>query len=189
MSSVMRFDEWQDSNGVPVASGAGGKFSAPGNIIAVKHAIFTGIQDVSIVGGGNAAVTDLSITHTLQNASNKLIMSAYFGAVSNDAGLRGEGGIAVMDGSTLINIGDASGSMTRVTAGGPVAQSGGNIIVGMPSFTTVYEPGDTASHTYTVRVINVNASTQTMKINRNNIDNTAGHPRATSGFMIMEVAG
>jgi hypothetical protein len=38
MASVMRFDQWQDSNGVPVASGVGGVFSAPGNIIQVVRA-------------------------------------------------------------------------------------------------------------------------------------------------------
>jgi hypothetical protein len=39
MSSVMRFDEWQDSNGVPVASGVGGNL-APANGYLFKETVY-----------------------------------------------------------------------------------------------------------------------------------------------------
>jgi L-serine deaminase len=161
--------------------------SAAGGLVAVKHALFTGVQTNSTAGSANFAVDDLSITHTLADASNKLIISAYIGAAGTSQG-PGNVGIAVADTGTLIGIGNAASSRTRVGAGGIVDFAGGNQVVTMPSVTFVYEPGDTASHTYTVRAINIDGSTRTLYINRNEADaDGAGSPRASSGFVIQEV--
>jgi hypothetical protein len=158
-----------------------------GVIIAVKHALFTGTQTNSTASQANFAVTDLSITHTLADAANKLIISAYFGAAANSLG-RANVGIAVADDGTLIGIGDADGSRTRVAAGGVVGPDTFDQVVTMPSVTFVYEPGDTASHTYTVRAINIMNGTETLYINRSELnDNAAYIPRASSGFVIQEV--
>jgi hypothetical protein len=157
------------------------------NLVAVKHALFTGVQTNSTAGQANFAVTNLSITHTLADAANKLIISAYFGAAANSNNF-GTVGIAVADDGTLIAIGDAEGSRTRVGAGGTVDGTGGGNIVTMPSVTFVYEPGDTSSHTYTVRAINIDGSTRTLYINRSTDDsNDAARVRASSALVIQEV--
>jgi hypothetical protein len=160
---------------------------AAGGLVAVKHALFTGTQTNSTATGANFAVDDLSITHTLADAANKLIISAYFGVAAHSREL-GEVGIAVADDGTLIGIGDADGSRTRVGAGGLVSGTASNVVVTMPSVTFVYEPGDTASHTYTVRAININNSTRTLYINRTEDDgNDSRRARASSGLVIQEV--
>ncbi len=160
---------------------------AAGGLVAVKHALFTGTQTNSTAASANFAVTDLSITHTLADASNKLIISAYFGAAGNSNG-DGRVGIAVADDGSLIAIGDAAGSRTRVGAGGIIAASTGTFIVTMPSVTFVYEPGDVLAHTMTVRAINIDSSTRTLFINRAQSDsNNASRPRASSALTIMEV--
>jgi len=160
---------------------------AAGGLVAVKHALFTGTQTNSTAAGANFAVTDLSITHTLADASNKLIISAYLGVAGNAANT-GQVGLAVADDGTLIGIGATAGSRDSVGAGAKVTASGDNFTVTMPSVTFVYEPGDTASHTYTVRAINVRADTRTIYINRNKDDtDSAGNPRGSSGFVIQEV--
>jgi len=160
---------------------------AAGGLVAVKHALFTGTQTNSTAAGANFAVTDLTITHTLADAANKLIISAYFGAAASSVG-RGEVGIAVADDGTLIGIGAAEGSRTRVGAGGIVDDGGNTLVVTMPSVTFVYEPGDTASHTYTVRAVNIRVDTRTLYINRGQGDNNdADNPRASSGFVVQEV--
>jgi hypothetical protein len=160
---------------------------AAGGLVAVKHALFTGVQTNSTASGANFAVTNLSITHTLAAATNKLIISAYLGAAASSL-QNAAVGIAIMDGATLVALGDAEGSRTRVTAGGIVAQTLGSVTVTMPSVTFVYEPGDTASHTYTVRAINISGLTRTLYINRSEADsNEAGSQRTTSGFVIQEV--
>jgi hypothetical protein len=162
----------------------------PSGLVAVKHALFTGTQSASVASGGNVAVTDLSITHTLADASNKLIISAYFGAAANSIG-HGQVGIAVADNGTLIGIGDEDGNRTRVAAGGRVQGTGvanSDLVVTMPSVTFVYEPDDTNEHTYTVRAINIDASTRTLHINRDQRDiDTKDDPRASSGFVVQEV--
>jgi hypothetical protein len=176
----------EDENAVEVFDGS--VYKPVGGLVAVKSALFTGIQDASVTAGNNVAVTDLSITHTMANASNKLIISAYFGAAGNSRGF-GDVGIAVADDGTLIGIGDAAGDRTRVGAGGGVDFGGGNEVVTMPSVTFVYEPGDTASHTYTVRAVNIDAVTRTLYINRNELDSDSpSRPRASSGLVIQEVS-
>lgn len=158
-----------------------------GGLVEVKSAIFTGIQDASVAGGGNVAVTDLSITHEVANPSNKLIISAFFGAAATSIGT-GQVGIAVNDGSGLIAIGNAAGSRSRVTAGGRVESAGGTQTVTMPSVTFVHTPG-AGSKTYTVRAINMNASTRTLFINRSELDTDAvAFSRAVSSLVIQEVA-
>jgi hypothetical protein len=160
---------------------------APAGLVAVKSALFTGVQTASVTAGNNVAVTNLSITHTLAAATNKLIISAYFGAAANNNGF-GNIGIAVADDGTLINIGDADGVRTRVGAGGIVDGAGSNQVVSMPSVTFVYEPGDTNAHTYTVRAINIRGTTQTLTINRVDSDSDdESRPRASSGLVIQEV--
>jgi hypothetical protein len=163
---------------------------AAGGLVAVKSALFTGTQTASVAATGNVAVTNLSITHTLASATNRLIISAYFGAAA-DSGTVKAVSIAVADDGTLIGIGDADGSRTRVGAGGPVQGTGvanSNLVVSMPSVTFVYEPGDTNAHTYTVRAINVDLNTRTLFINRTEADGNSGdRPRASSSLVIQEV--
>jgi hypothetical protein len=161
--------------------------TATGGLVAVKSALFTGTQSASVTASSNVAVTNLSITHTLADATNKLIISAYFGASASSFGF-GQVGIGVADDGTLIARGDAAGSRTRVVAGGRVTANSSNVAVVMPSVTFVYEPGDTSAHTYTVRAINIEVSTRTLFINRAESDiDDAGRPRASSGFVIQEV--
>ena len=158
-----------------------------GKLVAVKHALFTGTQTNSTATGANFAVTDLSITHTLADASNKLIISAYLG-VAGSTFQRGNVGIAVADGGTLIAVGTSPGNRTPVGAGGSTSATANAANVTMPSVYFVYEPGDTASHTYTVEAINPIVSTQTIYINRSEIDsNTGDFSRGSSGFVIQEV--
>ena len=160
--------------------------ASAGGLVAVKHALFTGTQTNSTAAGADFAVTDLSITHTLADAANKLIISAYIGAAGNTF-QRAEVGLRVADGSTLIGVGDAAGSRTRVGAGGLASQTNLNSVT-MPAVTFVYEPGDTNAHTYTVRAANIDTSTQTVYINRSEGDDSASfRVRASSGLVIQEV--
>ena len=160
-----------------------------GGLVAVKHVLKTDTQvSSSIATGANVAVTGLSITHTLADASNKLIISAYFGAAAS-SGQQTQIGIGVADDGTLVGVGDAAGSRTSVGSGGIIPSSAANYVVSMPAVTFVYEPGDTNSHTYTVRGINISGSTRTLYINRSEDDgDLAASSRASSALVIQEVA-
>jgi hypothetical protein len=181
--------DWPDlSEDVADAVAAG--LSAAGGLVAVKSALFTGTQTNSTTAGANFAVTDLTITHAVAEAGNKLIISAYLGAAGS-SNSRGNVGIAVMDGSTLIAVGAADGFRTPVGAGGSVQGTGvsnSDLVVTMPSVTFVYEPADDTSRTYTVRAISIAVDTATIYINRSQNDgNAASGPRGTSALVIQEV--
>jgi len=176
-------------NGFVIDVASGSRLTQPGMIVDVKSVLKTDTFSASLAAQANIAVTGLSITHTLKNASNKLFISAYFGAAASSA-QGGNTGLAVADDGTLIGIGNADGSRTRVGSGGITTTGTANAIVAMPSVTFVYEPGDTASHTYTVRAINMRASTETVYINRTERnDDDAFSTRASSALVIQEVAG
>jgi hypothetical protein len=158
-----------------------------GGLVAVRHVIKTNTETQSLTAGANFAVDGLSITHTMADASNRLIISAYFGAAANSQGF-GQVGIAVADDGTLVGVGDAVGNRARVGAGGPTTPTVGENVVTSPAVTFLYEPGDTAEHVYTVRAINIRNDTRTVFINRSEVDtNDERFVRATSGFVIQEV--
>ena len=170
---------------IDVASGS--RLTQPGMIVAVKDALFTGTQSASVTAGSNVAVTDLSITHEVADASNKLIISAFLGVAANSTGY-GNVGLAIHDGTGLIAIGDAADTRTQVSAGGNVAGTLTDQIVTMPSITFVHTPG-AGSKTYTVRAINLRADTRTVYINRSQSDtDNAGRTRGVSSIVIQEVA-
>jgi len=160
--------------------------ASAGGLVAVKHALFTGTQTNSTAASANFAVTDLSITHTLADAANKLIISAFIGVAGSGA-QRGQVGIAIDDGSGLIAIGDTAGSRVRVSAGGRVSANVTAQVVTMPSITIVHAPG-AGEKTYTVRAINIMTNTQTIYINRpeENADD-ATNSRGVSSLVIQEV--
>ena len=159
-----------------------------GGLVAMKHALFTGIQSASLTAGANVAVTNLSITHTLANASNKLIISAYFGSAGNSTG-SGQTGLGVADNGTLIGVGTSVGSRAAVGSGGSTDAGVGTNVLALPAVTFVYEPGDTSAHTYTVRAINIRGETRTVYINRGEDDSdNLARARSASALVIQEVA-
>lgn len=187
MSTVKTVNLQHPSSGSPnLVLNADGSVTGGGVIVAVKHALFTGTQSNSTAAGANFAVTDLSITHEVADASNKLIISAFLGSASENGGLS-RVGLGVDDGSGLIAVGDSPSSRTAVTAGGLVASPGSGTDVVNLSVTFVHTPGS-GSKTYTVRAICVATTTQTIYINRNITDtDDASRVRGVSGLVIQEV--
>ena len=160
--------------------------SDPG-LVEVKSAIFQDTQSASVAASSNVAVTDLSITHAVADASNKLIISAFIGAMGGSDG-RGRVGIAVHDGTGLIVIGNAASSRTRVTAGGLSVVASSTEQVVSRAVTFVHTPG-AGSKTYTVRAVNITDGTQTLYINRSEADADNGNnTRAVSSIVIQEVS-
>jgi len=160
-----------------------------GSILQVVSVLKTDTFSASVAVAASIDVTGLSITHQVSNPSNKLLITAYFGAASTSQ-QAGSLGIAVANDGTLIGVGDTAGSRVSVGAGGQIAVSSSTAVVSMPSISLLYEPGDTSSHTYTVRILNVSPSTRTMYVNRSEQDgDTTGRSRAASALTLMEVAG
>lgn len=178
-----------DDDTVEVFDGSAFVPISAGGLVEVKSAIFTGTQSASVTASSNVAVTDLSITHEVADASNKLIITAFLGAAGTTE-QDGRVGLAVHDGTSLIGVGTTAGSRTSVGAGGRTGTgaTGANQLVTMPSVCFVHTPG-AGSKTYTVRAINITDGTRTLFINRAEDDSdSAFNPRAVSSLVIQEVS-
>ncbi|MFY9325624.1 MAG: hypothetical protein WAO29_04125 [Candidatus Nanopelagicales bacterium] len=169
-----------------VANAVAAGLTAAGGLVEVKSAIFTGTQTNSTAASANFAVTDLSITHEVADASNKLVILAMLGVVGNSAG-RGQTGLAVHDGTSLIAVGAVASNRTSLTAGGTPSDGIATYIGASRSATFVHTPG-AGSKTYTVRAVNFSQFTNTVYVNRNEVDTDNGDsPRGASSLVIMEV--
>ena len=158
-----------------------------GGLVAVTSALKTDTFSASVTAGNNTAITDLSITHTMANASNKLLLIAFVGMAAN-SGTYNETAIGIADGGTLIGVGATAGSRTEVGAGGIDATNPANYISQPLACHVLYAPGDTSSHTYTLNAINVKTSTATVYINRNVADtDSVGTARSASVLTLLEV--
>ena len=158
---------------------------AAGGLVAVKHALFTGTQTNSTAAGANFAITDLTITHEVADAANKLIVSGFVGVLDGEE--QGFAGIAMAVDGSVVNVGDtASGKISTSTGGSLLGTGLGGAVLALPhSFTYVYTPG-AGSKTYTLRAFNTNSSTETVYINRGKVDD-ARTGRGVSGLVIQEV--
>jgi hypothetical protein len=165
----------------------GSAYKAVGGLVDVKSVLKTDTFSASVTAGNNVAVTDLSITHEVADASNKLIITAFFGQAASSLNF-GEVGIAVHDGTSLIGIGTSPGNRTAVSAGGKGYGASDTVASRNLSTTFVYTPG-AGSKTYTVRAINVDSSTRTIYVNRA-VDDTdnALRARGISALIIQEVS-
>ena len=162
---------------------------AAGKLVAVKSAIFTGVQSQSLSNGGNTAITNLSITHSLSDSSNRLIIS-FFGLLGPQQE-RDSIGAAVFNGSNFLAIGDADADQTRVTNGGGRISTSTNDHPGaVPvSFSFVHSPQTTSAVTYVAHVFNVAGGNRTVFVNRSTteIPGSSSAPRGVSSLVIQEV--
>ena len=174
-----------DTNTVEIYNGT--NWVGAGGVSSVQTAFKSDTFSASVAAGAGTAVTGLSVTHAMSDSSNRLLISAYVGAAASGA-QSGQVGMAVADGTAYIGVGDADGSRTQVMAGIRPSQ-GTNALVGVTlAGQFVYEPGDTANHTYTLHVRNLDTATRTLHVNKaqNDSDDEA-RPRASSALVIQEV--
>lgn len=183
MASVMRFDEWQDSNGNAVASGVGG-FSAPGSILQVVSTTKTNVYSVSLSGGAIDAVDvpGLTATITPSSSSSKILVTVNV-VLGGDT--RARTGFVMRRDSTDIAIGD-TGLTSRITSGLAVGPNTTDPAHGPQSAQFLDSPATTSAITYAIRLRNGSSSTNTLRLNQNTTDVTA---TTVSTITLMEVAG
>jgi hypothetical protein len=163
--------------------------AAPGKILQVVSVNKTDIFSAAVASGASTEVTNLTITHSLQNASNKLMIFANLGVVASSVNSRMPG-MAIADNGSLLNIGDAGGSRTRIASGGTFSSNNETVRVSSLMTQLLYSPGDTASHVYSVRVLNSATATETIFVNRTSGDGDSSiSVRGSSILTVMEVAG
>jgi hypothetical protein len=186
VSSVLRFDEWQDSNGVPVASGAGGKFVAPGKILQVVQTFKNDVFSASVATGVVVDITGLSVSITPTSTSSKIMVFVDVSIGQNSSGDNGNAILLTRNG-TKVGFGVEEGSRTGVLAG-TRAQATEDIATASGSF--LDSPSSTSSLTYQVRIMHNRFDTQTVFVNRSRVDDNLDRRfRSGSSITLMEVAG
>lgn len=148
--------------------------ASAGAVLAVKQAFKS--STFTTTSTSLTDITGLSVTYTPTSASNKILLIAHIFGM----GTIGSSGIgfAFSRGGTAIGIGDASGSLSRVTGATQAADSNNAVISAMMYLDS---PATTSSTTWSVQC-RVDAATA--YVNRTATD---GYWRGTSSLTIMEV--
>jgi hypothetical protein len=175
-----------------LSSGLASKLdAAAGQVINFWTVTKTDTFTATVAPGSSTPVTGLSIPGVaLSSASNKLLIMAFFGTAAS-SGQRNQIGLAVSDGSSLLSIGTSPSNRTAVTAGGFTLSSAAstNSNTTKMHISIVHAPGDTSSYTYSAHAINIDTSTRTLYVNRNESDaDNASIPRGVSALHIMEIS-
>jgi hypothetical protein len=183
MSSVMRFDEWQDSNGVPVLDGT--DLSIPSSALpagSVLQVVSTTKSDTFTTSSASFSdVTGLSVTITPTSTSSKIFVSA-----TVNVGHPSASAVSwrLTRGGSAIAVGDAAGSRTSVSS----ESYDGPDYASFTGASTLDSPNTVSATTYTVQLRANSASA--VYVNRSSNDsNSAFASRLASTITVMEVAG
>lgn len=159
-----------------------------GGLVAVKQAVQTSPVTITVAASGSTDISGLSITHSLSDENNKILLIGNIGQFA-PAAVYQANLLGFAENGTLIGIAAAAGNRARATSGGRSHFNTIDFPVSEVAMFYLYEPQTTASRTYTIRGISDNASTtRTYHINRNVQDtNVISNPRAISTLTLLEV--
>jgi hypothetical protein len=178
-----------DSNILSLYDGSAWKNSlaTTGGILQVVSTTKTDTFSASVASAASSLVTGLTATITPSSVSSKILVIANV----NGSGSGRNSFFAGLDaGGTLIAIGDAASSRTRVGGGQYVLASSDTDHGATISLNTLHSPATTSPITYGVKVINSSGGTLTLYVNRSLGDtNNSSNFRSASTITLMEVAG
>jgi hypothetical protein len=178
-----------DSNILSLYDGSAWKNSlaTTGGILQVVSTTKTDSFSASVASQASSLVTGLTATITPSSVSSKILVIANV----NGSGSGRNSFFAGLDaGGTLIAIGDAASSRTRVGGGQYVLASSDTDHGATISLNTLHSPATTSPITYGVKVINSSGGTLTLYVNRSLGDtNNSSNFRSASTITLMEVAG
>jgi len=150
-------------------------------LVEVKTVVKTNTQSNSLASAARTGITGLTIAHSVADASHKVLLIAQISGGYDTGRLNA----ALTAGGSELNIGDASGSRTRVSAGN---NTDSTIRQSSVILMALHTPGVTSSVTYGVNIINASAFTETNFVNRGTEDvDGAGRTRAASVLTLLEV--
>lgn len=163
---------------------------SPVKIVAVKSAVFTGTQAVSVNANSEVNITNLSIIHSVAKSTNKLLLIAQVGEFANSVG-GAQGGVGIAVDNVMILRGNSDAGRARVGAGGNPNNTNETWISIPIHLSVLYSPNSTASKTYTVRMKQFQHSTgnsSVLYVNRSQRDYSSVDRRAASSLILLEVA-
>ena len=189
MASILRFDNWQNSDGTSIAtSDASGNLTfagvGAGKILQVVSASKTDTQTASLGTGVWADISDLNISFTCSSASSKvLLVGSIAGGWSPNTNNNFRWRFTA-DG-TAVGVGGAAGSRTPVTS----FIYGSSAAIYTQTVMYEYSPASTSAITYSVEFGHDGTGTYTVYVNRGQVYTDAAiHHTYISTLTVMEVA-
>jgi len=157
---------------------------AAGGLVAVKTVVKTDTQSSSIAAGGHVAISGLTISHAVADASNKVLLTAQ---VNGGRGVANVLCACLTAGGVQLNLGDSAGSRRRVAAVN-MGDSADDSKMSSVFLQALHTPGSTSSVTYGADIMSDSTATQTYLINRATDDaDTGDRARTSSVLTLLEV--
>lgn len=156
-----------------------------GTIVDIKSVVLSAPFTVSMTSQSDTEITGLTITHSAQSATNKILLIANVFCTLDFP----MAGIAVAIDGTMQQLGDNGtiGSRNRNGSSNYTIGVSGNSLF-QNTVTALLSPASTSSKTYSVRAIANRDSTRTLCVNRTSNDTDSNQtPRTASTLMLMEV--
>tara|TARA_B100000900_G_C20395219_1_gene640371 strand:- start:285 stop:809 length:525 start_codon:yes stop_codon:yes gene_type:complete len=173
--SQIKVDSIVPSGGLPSGSNGG--------IVQIKSATKT--DTFSNTSTSFTDITDLSVSITPRNSSNKILVSYNLTCGTEDSTYHF--GIRLVRDSTAIFVGDAAGSREQVS--NFVRNNGSDRHTVYPSGQHLDSPGTTSSVTYKLQIVGYTSgrALHINKVHNDTDDNSIG--RSASSITVMEVSG
>jgi len=186
MASILRFDNWENSDGTSIAtSDASGNLTfagvGAGKILQVVSTTKTDTFSATIADTFTD-VTGLSVAITPSAASSKILVVANV----NMAGAYDRPPMRLVRDSTAIAVGDTAGSRLSVSSAGYMLAGADTTTVAVNYLDS---PSTTSATTYKVQVVVPNSTPAAIYVNRSITDSdTNSHVRSASTITVMEVS-
>ena len=195
MASILRFDNWQNSDGTSIATtDASGNISfagvGAGKILQVVSTTKTSAFSASVDQGTSTPITGLSVTITPNSASSNILVIGQINGSSDGAS---EAAVTVLTrNGTAICVGDAAGSRSQATSGSGYTSSATGYKESPYSIGILFldSPATTSSTTYAVEIGSTFFGTSGVFVNTgpNTTLDRSDVWRTTSSITVMEVS-
>jgi hypothetical protein len=195
MASILRFDNWQNSDGTSIATtDASGNISfagsGAGKILQVVSTTKTDTFSASVAQGTSTPITGLSVTITPNSASSNILVIGQINGSSDGAS---EAAVTVLTrNGAAICVGDAAGSRSLATSGSGYTSSATGYKESPYSIGILFldSPATTSSTTYAVEIGSTFFGTSGVFVNTgpNTTLDRSDVWRTTSSITVMEVS-
>jgi hypothetical protein len=170
-----------------IAIGSGVTMTGAGRILQVVSVTKSDTYSESIAANtmSSTNITGLTASLTPASTSNKILITGSI-ATGRDSNDSNSGvGVAMFRGGSLVGVGDAASSRTRVTS---MSHHAADLNITTVPINFLDSPSSTSEQTYTFRFLNADGSTSNITLNKSQSDADAAYAgRAISTITLMEI--
>ena len=170
-----------------IAIGSGVTMTGAGRILQVVSVTKSDTYSESIAANtmSSTNITGLTASLTPASTSNKILITGSI-ATGRDSNDSNSGvGVAMFRGGSLVGVGDAASSRTRVTS---MSHHAADLNITTVPINFLDSPSSISEQTYTFRFLNADGSTSNITLNKSASDTDAAYAgRAISTITLMEI--